>query len=307
MHRRSFLRSTATLATSCVLAPLSQLISASPSGKPSLGFSLYGMKTVPLSESLNLCKDIGYDHVEIALNKGYVTDPDTFKSEQRTALASDLATLKLEMPCLMVNLSLVSEKAVTEGIPVLEKAASFARHLNPTQPPLIETVLGGKPAEWDQLKDGMIANLRRWAETAEKHRVTIALKAHVNSAVNSPERLALLLESVPSSSLAAAYDFSHFQLQGIEMEASMQTLLPKTRFIHVKDSVKDEKGFRFVLPGEGSIDYLAFFTLLKKFKYTGPVCVEVSGQVFSKPGYDPKVAAIKSFEALATPLRRVFA
>ena len=307
MNRRSFLHSTSSLVAGCALAPLTPVIGAVTSAKPSLGFSLYGMKTVPLSESLKLCKAVGYDHVEIALNKGYVTDPDTFSSEQRTALAAELAALKLGMPCLMVNLSLVGEKAVTEGIPLLEKAAAFALHLNPTQPPVIETVLGGKPAEWDQLKDGMIANLRRWAETAEKHRAIIALKAHVNSAVNSPERLALLLESVPSPSLAAAYDFSHFQLQGIEMESSMRTLLPKTRFIHVKDSVKDEKGFRFVLPGEGSIDYLAFFTLLKKFNYTGPVCVEVSGQVFSKPGYDPKAAAFKSYQALATPLQRVFA
>jgi inosose dehydratase len=177
----------------------------------------------------------------------------------------------------MVNLSLVGEKAIAEGVPTLEKASAFAHHLNPSQPPVIETVLGGKPAEWDQLKDGMISNLRIWAEVSEKHRVTLALKAHVNSAVNSPE-----------------------------MESSMRTLLPKTRFIHVKDSVKTEKGFRFVLPGEGDIDYLRFFSLLKKFNYTGPVCVEVSGQVFNQPGYDPRTAALKSYQALAVPMRRVF-
>jgi sugar phosphate isomerase/epimerase len=307
MNRRSFLQATSILAASNALAAYSQALDKSAPIRPSLGFSLYGMKTVPLNESLKLCKEIGYDHIELTLNKGYATDPDTFTPEQRTSLAAQLASLKLGMPCLMTNLTLVGEKAVSESIPALEKAAAFAHHINPTQPPVIETVLGGKPAEWNQLKDGMIANLRRWAETAEKHHVVIALKAHVNSAVNSPERLASLLESVPSTSLAAAYDYSHFQLQGIDMESSMRTLLPKTRFIHVKDSVKTTSGFRFVLPGEGSIDYVTFFTLLKKFNYAGPVCVEVSGQVFSQPGYDPKSAAIKSYQALATPLQRVFA
>ena len=305
MNRRAFLRSTSTLAA-YAFAPLAPTLLAARTAQPSLGFSLYGMKNVPLGESLKQCKEIGYDHVEVALNKGYLTDPDLFTPAQRAALAEDLHTLGLGMPCLMVNLSLVGEKAIAEGVPTLEKASVFAHHLNPSQPPVIETVLGGKPAEWEQLKDGMISNLRGWAEVSEKHRVTLALKAHINSAVNSPERLAFLLETVPSPALAAAYDFSHFQLQGIEMESSMRTLLPKTRFIHVKDSVKTEKGFRFVLPGEGDIDYLRFFSLLKKFNYTGPVCVEVSGQVFNQPGYDPRTAALKSYQALAVPMRRVF-
>jgi inosose dehydratase len=117
--------------------------------------------------------------------------------------------------------------------------------------------------------------------------------------VNSPERLLWLLDQVKSTALAVAYDFSHFELQGIGMEESMKLLLPRTRFIHAKDSAGDASHFQFLLPGEGRTDYVKYFTLLKAHGYTGPVCVEVSGQIFNKPDYDPVVAARKSFTALS--------
>jgi len=61
--------------------------------------------------------------------------------------------------------------------------------------------------------------------------------------------------------------------------------------------------FQFVLPGEGKIDYADYFRRLKAANWSGSVCVEVSGQVFSKPGYDPVAAAKKSFTALAPAFR----
>ena len=85
----------------------------------------------------------------------------------------------------------------------------------------------------------------------------------------------------------------------------MKLLLPRTKFIHVKDSVGTMPKFQFALPGEGSIDYVKYFSLLKQHGYTGPVCVEVSGQVFNKPGYDPIAAAKKSFAALNGALAKV--
>ncbi len=86
-------------------------------------------------------------------------------------------------------------------------------------------------------------------ETAEKEKTTITIKAHVGSAVNSPERLLWLLEQVKSPAIQVAYDYSHFELQDIDMEESMKLLLPRTKFIHVKDSVGEPGKFQFLLPG----------------------------------------------------------
>ena len=115
-----------------------------------------------------------------------------------------------------------------------------------------------------------------------------------------------LLDEVKSPALQVAYDYSHFELQGIDMAESMKLLLPRTRFIHVKDSLGDAAKFQFVLPGEGRTDYVQYFSLLKQHGYTGPVCVEVSGQVFSKPGYDPIAAAKQSHATLSVALTKAF-
>lgn len=294
MNRRLFLQS----AASALVLP--SVIRSAEAAAPSLGFSLYGMKTLPLGVALKTCAEIGYSHVELALNAGYPTEPKVFGTEARKAAASQLDALKLSLPCLMINISLTADdKAHAEALKLIATAGQMAHEMYPAAPPLLETVLGGKPATWEQQKAGMLERLHDWAAAAEKAKVEIAVKAHVGSAVNSPERLLWLLDRVKSPSIVAAYDFSHFELQGIDMEASMAALLPRTKFIHVKDSVGEVGKFQFLLPGEGRTDYIKYFALLRKFKYTGPVCVEVSGQVFNKPGYDPIAAAKSSYAALA--------
>jgi len=301
MHsRRHFLH------TALGLAALPRLASAAASPSSiSLGFSLYGMKTLPLDVALKTCAEIGYSHVELALNAGYPSEPQVFTAEARQATSAQLRTLKLDLPCLMLNISLTADnKAHAAAMQSIADAAQLARDLNPANPAIIETVLGGKPATWEQQKAGMAARLQDWAAAAEKAKTVITIKAHVGSAVNSPERLLWLLEQVKSPAIQVAYDYSHFELQGIDMEESMKLLLPRTKFIHVKDSVGAPGKFQFLLPGEGRTDYVKYFTALKQHGYTGPVCVEVSGQIFNKPGYEPIAAAKKCYAALSGALAK---
>lgn len=298
--RRHFLHTALGFAT---LPHLTQ--AAAPAGI-GLGFSLYGMKTLTLGEALKTCAEVGYSNVELALNAGFPTEPKVFTTEARKEAVQQLAALKLDLPCLMVNISLtVDDKTHALALQTIRDAAQVARDMNAAQPPIIETVCGGKPATWEQQKAGMVEKLHAWAEVAEKEKTTIAIKAHVGSAVNSPERLLWLLDQVKSPAIQVTYDYSHFELQGIDMEESMKLLLPRTKFIHVKDASGDAAKFQFLLPGEGRTDYVKYFTLLKQHGYHGPAVVEVSGQIFSKPGYDPVAAAKKSHAALAGALAKV--
>ena len=300
INRRRFLQ---TL-SGALLAP-SVAIGTADTRQTSLGFSLYGMKSLGLSDALKTCADIGYTHVELALNVGYATEPKVFTDDARKAVARQLRAMKLALPCLMLNLSLTSdEKARAAALQSISEAATLAHELSPDVPPILQTVLGGKPAQWEEQKQIMVQQLQAWAEVAEQAKIVIALKAHVANGVNSPERLLWLLEQVKSDALAVVYDFSHFELQGIGMEESMKLLLPRTRFIHAKDSAGDAAKFQFLLPGEGRTDYVKYFSLLKTHGYSGPVCVEVSGQIFNKPGYDPLDAARRSFAALSVALKK---
>ena len=299
--RRQFLQQTSAAAALAALPFPSRAASTGIS----LGFSLYGMKTVPLDEALRVCAEIGYRNVEFTLNPGFPTEPKLLSADARKNLRSRLTSLRLDLSALMLNMSLAADDAAhAKNLDTLKAAAQLAHDLAPKQPPVVETVLGGKPPEWDNVKDRMAERLQSWAAVGVAGKITLAIKAHVGSAVNSPERLLWLLEKANSPAVKAAYDYSHFQLAGIPLADSLKALLPQTRFIHLKDATGDVKKFQFLLPGEGSTDYAAYFKLLKQFSYSGPVVVEVSGQIFNKPDYDPIAAAKKCFAVLSAALER---
>ena len=182
-------------------------------------------------------------------------------------------------------------------------AAELAHELAPGKRPLIETVHGGKPAEWEAVKEKMIERLKDWAKVAEEKKVVVASKAHVGNALHKPSDANWLLEQVGSKSLRLAFDQSHFGLQKISLESALDTLLPSTVFIHVKDAEGDAAKFQFLLPTEKENRYAEYFKLLVEKKSHGDVVVDVSGQIHSKPGYDPVVAATTCYDLLAWAIK----
>jgi sugar phosphate isomerase/epimerase len=300
LPRRIFLRQTLAAAG---LAALGQPLRAQekPRAQFGLGFSLYGMKSLSLDEALQTCAEIGYDNIELCLLEGYPTEPKLLSPADRQRLRETIKSRKLRVSGLMENFTLLADDAKhAQHLDRIRAAAQLAHDLSPDSPPPIETVLGGKPAEWEQVKEKMATQLRAWAETAAAAKAVIAIKAHIMSAVQNPERLLWLLRAVDSPAIRLAYDFSHFQLQGLRLEDTLAALIPHTVFIHVKDGrMSAENKVEFQLPGEGSTDYGALLTQLQKLGYRGDVVVEVSGMIFKQAGYDPRAAAQKSFAALA--------
>jgi len=302
LSRRTFLRHTIAalgLAALSVSSRAENKVTASFG----LGFTLYGMKSLPLDEALKTCAEIGYNGAELCLLDGYPTAPAQFGAAERAKLRESLASLKLRISGLMENFSLVADDAKQAQILERIKAAGqLAHELAPDALPPLETVLGGKPAEWDQVKDRMAERLHTWAKAAEEAKIVIAIKAHVMSAVQNPERLLWLWQQVNSPSIQLTYDYSHFQVQNLPFDATFDAIMPHARFIHVKDVSGTPEKVKFLLPGEGTIDYVAFFKKLQAFGYRGDVVVEVSSMLFKQPSYDPKEAARKSYIALAAAL-----
>jgi inosose dehydratase len=270
-----------------------------------LGFTLYGMKSLALDDALKTCAEVGYDNVELALLDGYPTEAAKFGPEERAKLRETLSAQKLRVSAVMDNLTLLADETKqAKQLERIKAAGQLAHDVSPGAVPPLETVLGGKPAEWDQVKDRMAESLRAWAKAAEEAKIVIAIKAHVMSAVQNPERLLWLYKAVNSPSIQLAYDYSHFQLQGLALDDTLAAILPYTRFIHVKDDSGTPEKVTFLLPGEGTIDYGAYFKKLHDFGYHGDVVVEVSAMVFKRPDYDPKEAARKSYAALVGGLEK---
>lgn len=304
--RRRFLQSTAVGSAALCVGGLS----LSGSGlafesKPEpanvgISFSLYGMRSLKLADALTACADIGYDGVELDSGREQSGDPAKLSAGDRRGVRKQFQDLELNLPCLMENMPLLTTDARhRQNLDRLKAVGELGHDLSPDAPPIIETILGSRPDRWEKEKDKMASTLGDWAKAAEASKTVIAFKAHVGGALHTPEGAKWLVDRVDSRWIRLNYDFSHFQLRDFDLEKSLSLLMDKTVFIHVKDNKGRLGNFRFLLPGEGDIDYGTYFRMLKQARYRGSVCVEVSGQIHGKPGYDPVAAAKTSYANLA--------
>lgn len=289
---------------SALAAPLITGATA-PAIRPPFGFSLYGMKSLALPDALKVCRECGYDGVELALMPGYHADPAKLTAADRKDLGTRLTDSGLSVLGLMENLPALGDDAAHKSnLDRLKAAVELAVFLSPEAPPPVETVLGGKPAEWDKVKDRLAARLADWAAVGTRGKVVVAAKPHVANALHTIDGAEWLLKEVNSPWLRLAFDYSHFELRGVKAADAVTRLAPLSAFAHVKDAKGTAEKFEFLLPGEGATDYRALAELLADAKYTGPVVVEVSGQVSGKAGYDPAAAARSCFRALALAFGR---
>src|SRR6185369_2425456 len=165
---------------------------ASLRAKPSalrFGFSLYGMKSIPVRKALDLCAQIGYKSVEFALMPGWDTEPKLLGKSDRIELREKLKELDLTLPALMENLKLLGPEAEQHAnLERLKAAATVAHEVSPGAPAVIETILGGRPGEWEQEKQAMAGELHVWAATLAPLKTVVAIKPHVSGAMDLPEK-----------------------------------------------------------------------------------------------------------------------
>lgn len=314
MRRRNMIR---TLAGGAALAlradrPFAHAQSAgggpSPQfNKPLLGFSYYGMRTIPVREAIRDIARIGYKDVEITLMPTWQTEPKLLSRTDRVEIRKLIGDVGLVLGSLQDSLQLAEPNTLgnpnytkPEKLERLRAAAALAHELSPGAPALIETPLGGRTEMWEQSKHQMADELATWAKTLEQLRTLLAVKAFVGGAVDRPDRLLWLLDQVKSPWIRPAYDYSHLKLLGLGLRETMLEVASHAVFVHVKDSVGTAEKYRFMLPGDsGEINYKEYAQILHEVHYHGPVVVEVSLQVSTQQGYDGVAAAKHSFDNLA--------
>jgi len=264
-------------------------------------FSLYGMKDVPLDKALDHLKSTGYGGVELVCLPGWDTDPMRLTAGQVKGIRESLASRNMIPVGLMLDLPLdIAEETFVRNLALLARACAMARQLNEKAPPILETVLGGKPGDLPKRLNVHLDRLGRVETVLAKEGGTLALKPHRMQAFDDAKALAGLISQSKSPRVVAAFDPSHFQHRMPGIAESWKVLGPLTHFIHVKETVINNRQLQFVLPGEGGLDLKALRALFVESRYRGPICVEVSRQVWSVPGYDPFLAATRAFPAMRT-------
>jgi len=269
-------------------------------GPVKLHIGTYGMQPLDVNRAIATIRDIGYDGVELCLMAGWPSEPAKLDAAARRRIRA----AKLPVPTMIENFNtLVSEADHARTLDRIRAAAALAHDIAPKSPPILQTVLGGKPAEWEQVKQHMASRLAEWARIAAETKIRLAVKSHIGSASNTPEKLIWLLDHVKNPALSGIYDYGHFQLLNLPLRGTLETLMPRSSFLTVKDGRMVNGAAQFLLPGDGNIDYREYFSILAEKRFRGWMLVEISRQLQTQPGYDPVAAARRSYTNLAGLLR----
>src|SRR4029079_13290784 len=121
--------------------------------------------------------------------------------------------------------------------------------------------------------------------------VMVGIEPHVGSALHLPEHAIWMTEEVGSDALTLHFDISHFNVQGIPLEESIEMLAPLALHTHVKDERGLSPEHQFLIPGEGEMDYPRYLRGMQEAGYQGHIVVEISLMVQARPDYDALAAA----------------
>lgn len=265
-----------------------------------LAYGNYGMPQVPVLTMIDDVTAMGYDGLEWCAAPGYPTAPDQLAPRERQAAAQKLTDANLPIASIMIAKVRVWEPDAqrhASNLDYLRSVLTLRQDLGARVE--ISSTLGGQMDAWERERETLAACVADWAARCAEFDADFAFEPHVGGLVNSPERAKWLLEWVAHPRLRLNFDYSHFELLDIPLQSAIDALIPFATGIHVKDVQGRPPDFRFLLPGEGTLDYADYFTRLQHANYNGFVTVEISGQIFNAPGYEPHKAARFAYEHLA--------
>jgi sugar phosphate isomerase/epimerase len=290
LTRRAFVGSLAAIATVGFAAP------------PAIGLGLgnYGFKSFKTTETVSLIAGMGYDSIEFTMMPGWDTEPVKMAAAQRKEIRKQVAGYGLAVPCLLDGINLMGEHQA--NLERIRRNAQFGQDVNPAGPaPIVQTHLGGKDTEWEQLKDKVVDRLRDWAKVGQEMQTVVYIKGHNLNLMDNAARSLWVMQQVKSPWLRIIYDYSHYQASGDELGKSLDLLLPYIGVISIKDGKPNAngRGYERLLPGEGNIDYQDYYHRLLKGGYAGHTVVEISSQIHSRPGYESIPTAKKCYAYMA--------
>jgi len=260
-----------------------------------MGYMTWGMPAVPAEASIPFLAGLGFRAVELTVLPHYADALGRLDAAARQRIRGLLASHGLELPAIAAHFGLLAPEGdgAAAQLRDLEAAAVLAVDLAPPggPPPVLDTTAGASPSDWAAVRARLAERTAAVCGRAARHGVALAIEPHVHSCLDRPERVLWLLREVGAPNLRVNLDISHFDVQGMDLEAVCAQLGPLAAHTHVKDERGRAPDFEFLIPGEGTFDCAVFLQAMQRAGYRGCITAEISVMVQRRPGYDPFDAA----------------
>lgn len=267
-----------------------------------LGYSTWGMPTVPVDTAISHIASLGYDGLELTIIPRFTTELSTLDAAERKRIASLLKQHNLALPAIAAHSSLLETDpdAHAKNMWRLKGGVDLAVELaQGDELPAVNTTPGGKPEQWDTKKDFLAGRVGELVDYAAPRGVTIAMEPHIGAIIDTPDKVLELLALVDSPYLKVNFDISHFDIVGMPTAETVSALAAVSAHTHVKDQRGIAPDFEFLIPGEGTFDYVGYLREMQAHGYDGFITAEVSFMVQAREDYDPLAAATLSYQTLA--------
>ncbi|HIA68802.1 TPA: sugar phosphate isomerase/epimerase [Candidatus Poribacteria bacterium] len=267
-----------------------------------LGYSTWGMPTVPVEIAIRHIAKLGFDGIELTVIPGYTTELSTLNSSERQRIAKLLKDHHLPLSAIAAhsNLLATNKEDYQKNMWRLKGGVDLAVDLvEDGIMPAVNTTPGGSPNQWEELKSFLVERINELVDYAKLRGVTIAMEPHVGAIIDTPDKMRECLDLVDSPYFKVNFDISHFDVVGFTIEEAVAALAPHSIHTHVKDQRGRHPNFEFLIPGEGDFDYVTYLKEMQESGYDGFITVEVSMMVQQRKDYDPLAAATLSYQTLS--------
>ena len=267
-----------------------------------LGYATWGMPALPIEMTLDHVARLGFDGIELTVVPGFSTELSKLDSGERRRIRRLLDQHRLALPSLAVHRDLVVEdpEQWAANFAYLRDSIDLAVDMEGTEgKPVINNLVGGKSGEFDRQHARLLERLRQVVDYAAQRDVIVAIEPHVFTILESPTTTKQIIKEIDSSYLRVQFDISHFDVLGYTIEETVPVLAPLAVHTHVKDQRGRAPDHEFLIPGEGSFDYVRYLKAMRKAGYDGFITGEVSVMVQRRPGYDPLAATTMTYQTLA--------
>jgi sugar phosphate isomerase/epimerase len=309
-----------------------------------LAYSTWGMPHVPPEVALPALRDVGYDALELTVtSRQTYTDVVNLGAGARRQIRALLRDTGLRLASVSGHSSLLMDDParLQTSLERLRASVDLCVELAmDDRPPSMTTTAGGRPDEWEQVREMLAERFGVLAEYARGRGVVVAVEPHVGQALDLPEKALWLLDRVDSPHLALTFDISHFDVMGLSIGQSVEPLVRHSVHTHVKDQRRRPAAvpaadsadpgaiaadgwhvpgngvgrctgpdgttydYQFLIPGEGDFDYVEYLRQMARASYDGAITVEVSVQVQARPDYDPFAGAALAYRTLVDAFQR---
>ncbi len=271
-----------------------------------LAYGTYGMPGIRPEDALPHLAEIGYSGVELAVGERFCTAQEEMPTGRRTALREQYQDLGLAVPALLMLLPVMDKdpEVHRQNLEAFRYGAELAVEVTVGRTPVVTSTMGGGKDPWEEFREELLRRLHKYAEICEQVGCTLAIEPHVGGGLDRPERAVWVMEKLQHPRVKLNFDISHFAIVDYTIEQCVPVLVPYAIHTHVKDGHMVDGKVRFLLPGEGDFDYVAYFRAMEKAGWKDLVTVEVSGMVSGREGYEPYEAARFCFDGLSAALRR---